>query len=403
METIWETLPLQEVATINPRRPRVLNDLPDSKQVTFVPMAAVDERLGAITDSEVKPFNEVRKGFTYFEDDDVLFAKITPCMQNGKSVVARGLVGGLGFGSTEFHVLRAGERVRPEWLHRFVRQLSFREAAMRHFRGSAGQQRVPKDFLETHPIPIPPLEEQDRVLGLVDECLERLLEANELRKDALRDAEALEAAVFADFLEDREEHLEVVPLGDLLEGSKYGTSKKANTDGRGYPCLRMGNIQDGQLDVADLKHVELSGKEASKVILREGDLVINRTNSLEQVGKSAVFTGLDGDWVYASYLVRLRPNPERVLPAFLNAVINSRIGRSYVYKTARRAIGMVNVNATEIKALPVPVPSLEEQAVIVGQMGQARRAATDLLENMATDELDALTGAVLRKAFAGEL
>ena len=126
-------------------------------------MPAVNERNGAITRPEVKPYQAVRKGYTYFEEGDVLFAKITPCMQNGKHAIARDLLDGIGFGSTEFHVLRPGERVTAEWVHFYLRQARVLEEATAHFEGSVGQQRVPADFLRRLQIPLPPVAEQRRL------------------------------------------------------------------------------------------------------------------------------------------------------------------------------------------------------------------------------------------------
>ncbi|WP_081617217.1 restriction endonuclease subunit S [Thioalkalivibrio sulfidiphilus] len=140
------------VCEINPRT-RVRLD--DSVLVSFVAMADVDEVLGRITGTQSRPYGEVKKGFTPFKDGDVLFAKITPCMQNGKAAIASGLVGGIGFGSTEFHVLRAGPDVTPEYLFALVRLQSFRNHAMSAFTGSAGQQRVPTEFLRQFRLPVP--------------------------------------------------------------------------------------------------------------------------------------------------------------------------------------------------------------------------------------------------------
>ena len=103
---------LGDVCQINPRLPRD-HGLSDESEVSFVPMAAVDEVSGSIVSAAIRPFGEVKKGYTSFSDGDVLFAKITPCMENGKAALAAGLVSGRGFGSTEFHVLRAGPAVLP--------------------------------------------------------------------------------------------------------------------------------------------------------------------------------------------------------------------------------------------------------------------------------------------------
>lgn len=169
-------VPIGDIAQVNPRRDSRLRSLDEDLEVTFVPMAAVDEETGTIASPEVKPLGDVRKGFTPFLQGDVIFAKITPCMQNGKSAIAQSLVNGFGFGSTEFHVLRPGPAVLPQWLWYFVRQRSFREEARRHFRGSAGQQRVPATFVEQHKIPLPPLEQQRRIVSRIQERLKRVNE-----------------------------------------------------------------------------------------------------------------------------------------------------------------------------------------------------------------------------------
>lgn len=141
-----------DVCDINPRTRLLLSD---ADLVSFVPMADIDENLGRITGNQSRPYGEVKKGFTPFQDNDVLFAKITPCMQNGKAAIASELIGGVGFGSTEFHVLRAGRDVTPEYLYALVRMQSFRNHAMSAFTGSAGQQRVPTEFLRQYKLPIP--------------------------------------------------------------------------------------------------------------------------------------------------------------------------------------------------------------------------------------------------------
>lgn len=187
----YRRVKIADVAEVNPRRPAQLLDLSPAHNVTFVPMAAVDEVSGRIIKPEVKRYDEVRKGFTYFGENDVLFAKITPCMQNGKSAIARNLCNGLGFGSTEFHVLRPSHEVLPEWLWYFVRQESLRSEAQRSFKGSAGQQRVPADFLASHAIPLPSLSEQRRIVGRMKEMLSHLEAIRQLRSQAEREGNLL--------------------------------------------------------------------------------------------------------------------------------------------------------------------------------------------------------------------
>ena len=158
----WRWPQLKEIAGINPRRSRGLKR-PEEAPTTFVPMPSVDGIAGNISDPLERPFGEIKKGYTYFEENDVLFAKITPCMQNGKHVIARNLIDGIGFGTTEFHVIRPGDEVIPEWIHLYIRQPSILNEAATHFTGSVGQQRVPSYFLEDLAMPLPPLSEQKRI------------------------------------------------------------------------------------------------------------------------------------------------------------------------------------------------------------------------------------------------
>ena len=138
--------------------------------VSFVPMAAVSEVSASVTDTIERPFSEVARGYTAFRNNDVLFAKITPCMENGKVAIARNLRNDIGFGSTEFHVIRAGKRVMPEYLWFFMRTREFRNEAKSRMVGAGGQQRVPADFVSSASIPLPPLPEQHRIVEILDQA-----------------------------------------------------------------------------------------------------------------------------------------------------------------------------------------------------------------------------------------
>ena len=176
----WRWPQLKEIAGINPRRPRGLKR-PEEAPTTFVPMPSVGTS-GNISDPLEKPFGEVKSGYTYFEENEVLFAKITPCMQNGKHVIARNLIDGIGFGTTEFHVIRPGDEVIPEWIHLYIRQPSILNEAATHFTGSVGQQRVPPYFLEDLAIPLPPLSEQKRIAAILNDHMADIARARAAAK-----------------------------------------------------------------------------------------------------------------------------------------------------------------------------------------------------------------------------
>lgn len=174
----WRWSTVGEACDLNPRRDK-LNGLASETPVTFVPMPAVDADQGAITAPQLRDLKAVSKGYTAFSQGDVIMAKITPCMENGKAAVVGQLENGLGFGSTEFHVLRPNGLATAEYLYHFIRQRSFRALAESHMTGSVGQRRVPAEFLRDVPIPLPSIEEQRRIAAKLDDLLRRTRSARE--------------------------------------------------------------------------------------------------------------------------------------------------------------------------------------------------------------------------------
>ena len=151
---------LGECCILNPRRPNIA--LCDTDKVSFIPMPAVSED-GYLVDMTDEEYGKVKKGFTYFENNDVLFAKITPCMENGKGAIVHGLINGIGMGSTEFHVLRPINGISsPYWLLALTRMPIFRERAAKNMSGTGGQKRVSASYLDHFMVGLPAIEEQRR-------------------------------------------------------------------------------------------------------------------------------------------------------------------------------------------------------------------------------------------------
>ncbi len=158
---------LAEVCEINPRKSQLAELKPDTR-VSFVPMSDINENRIAFQPSEEKLLSEVSSSYTYFEDNDVLLAKVTPCFENGKAGIARGLINGIGFGSSEFYVLRCGTQVLPEWIYFCVMHPLFRDAAVAQMTGTGGLQRVPRGYVENFQIPLPPLEVQKEIVAEIE-------------------------------------------------------------------------------------------------------------------------------------------------------------------------------------------------------------------------------------------
>jgi type I restriction enzyme, S subunit len=168
----WVKSTISDVCSVNPTVDK--SKYADNLLVSFVPMPAVEAETGRIDVSEAKEFQSVKKGYTPFQKDDVLFAKITPCMENGKMAVVPEVINNIAFGSTEFQVLRAFTGVLPNFIYYFVSSKMFRQDAEHNMSGAVGQRRVPKPYLEQSDIPIPPTQEQHRIVAKIEELFSEI-------------------------------------------------------------------------------------------------------------------------------------------------------------------------------------------------------------------------------------
>lgn len=394
----FELMPISEV--VKPKESRDPRKTP-IQNIRYVDIASVSKSNFSITsEKELLGSDAPSRARKVIREGDIIYATTRPYLK-AIAKVPKALNNQIC--STGFCVLRATEKVLPEWLFYCAISDDLLQQIKPLMRGATYPAVSDKDVLNAK-IPVPSIQEQLRIITRVKECLMRAKEIEILRKQSNSEAFSLSSAVFADHVDDMLTHgIGSGVLGDVVIDCKYGTSQKANTLSHGFPVLRMGNIQNGALDVSNLKHVDLTEKECAKYQLHEGDILINRTNSLELVGKSAVFQGLSDVWIYASYLVRIRVDQSKAIPEYVNAVINSRIGRDFVYRTARRAIGMVNINAKEMQLIPLPLPPLDEQRVLVNKMRETGEIIINLRTELEGDKIAQLQDSILHKAFAGEL
>ena len=405
----WEVVRLGEVAEVNPRRPRltVHGDTP----VTFLPMAAIAEGSQGIISRESRPFSQVVGGYTYFEENDFLFAKITPCLQNGKHTLATGLKDGFGFGTTEFHVVRASGGLTAAFMFWLLTQAHIIDHCSKSFVGTAGQQRVRPEILKDLPIHLPPLAEQRAiaaVLDSIDDAIERtdaVIAATEQLRDSLLH-ELLTRGVPGWHTEWREApgigtipaDWEVVRLGEVCQSPRYGAAAPAQSFDRGLPrYVRITDItDDGRLlneDAASADPLLVAGYE-----LKPGDLLFARSGAT--VGKTYLYRPEDGPCVYAGYLIRFRCFRSTLLPEFLERCTRSHYYRRWV-ESMFRAGAQPNINAAEYSSLPIPIPSLSEQHAIAAlldgvdraiERGREEREKLKVLKESAADAL--LTGRV---------
>lgn len=192
----WENGILMDFCKINPKKINT-KEFDDDMIVSFIPMPCVSDIWGKIIKKELRKLGEVKKGYTNFCEGDVLFAKITPCMENGKSAIVDKLENDIGFGSTEFYVLRCDEnKLNNKYLHYFVRQKTFRDEAKGEMTGAVGQQRVPKTFLENYKMKVPTIKEQQEIVNILDKLLAKYNKIKNLEQQ-LEKIELLKKAILA--------------------------------------------------------------------------------------------------------------------------------------------------------------------------------------------------------------
>ncbi|NIA10928.1 MAG: restriction endonuclease subunit M/S, partial [Nitrospiraceae bacterium] len=172
----WEKVEIGGACEFNPKKSEVRN-FADDLEVSFVPMADLNEHKMLFSTKQTKNKAEVYQGYTYFKENDVLLARVTPCFENGKSGIARNLKNGIGFGSSEYFVYRPKENILPEWIYYFISSLSFIKSGKNHMTGTGGLQRLTKDYATRYKIPLPPLEIQKQIVTQIEKE-QKIINAN---------------------------------------------------------------------------------------------------------------------------------------------------------------------------------------------------------------------------------
>jgi type I restriction enzyme, S subunit len=329
--------------------------------------------------------------------NDVLLSRIVPHIRRSW-VVTPNASGRRQVASGEWIIFRGGEVV-PEYLRHVLVSDAFHAQFMQTVAGVGGSLlRARSEGVRAIKIPLPPLAKQRRIAAILDQ-------ADELRRkrhSTLERIRGLPGAVFVEMFGDPATNAKGWPLGrigDLAASTQYGTSSKASDTGE-YPILRMGNIlRSGEWDLRDLKYIDLRAEDVAKYTVRSGDVLFNRTNSRDLVGKTAVFRESVA-FAYAGYLVRLRVN-ERAVPEYISSYLNSQAGKRILRGRCKAIIGMANINAEELKSIPIPIPPFSLQRSFQAKLLQLQPLVSLYHRHLA--RLEALFAALQHRAFRGEL
>mgnify|MGYP003737173601 CR=1 FL=1 len=380
-------------------------------------MSAVDEFLGAVRTFDTRRLGTVKRGYTPMQSGDVIFAKITPCMENGKAAIVGDLPNKTGFGSTEFFVIRPLSDVPPEWIHRFIRQESFRRTAREHMAGAVGQARVPRVFLDESVLPIAPLPEQRRIVAKLDALQSRTRIAREALDavapllKSFRQA-VLQAAVTGALTEEwrskqrkSEPWKEVKALEVCLKVQSGGTPREGFIATPGIPFLKVYNIVNQRVEFEPRpQFIEESIHKGSmsKSIALPGDVLMNIVGP--PLGKVAIVPGGYPQWNLNQAITLFRPS-ERISTGWLYAVLCSGVNIQEIVNETKGSAGQVNISLSQCRDFVFPLPPLAEQAEIVKRV-QRLFAMADAMEAefaAAQRAMEQLDQSVLATAFRGEL
>ena len=381
----WEVKRLRFLIHINPARSEI--SLQPGSPVSFVPMEAVGEYGGMLCQEK----DEIETGYSYFIDKDVLIAKITPCFENGKGALAEGLTNGVGFGSTEFHVVRSLHGLLPLFLFYFSISYYFRKLGEAFMYGAGGQKRIPDTFIRNFFFPISSVREQqaiasflDHECGRIDTLIEkkrRLLELlEEKRRAVITQAVTRGLDPSAPMKDSGVEWLGQVPQGwevkrlkfCVSSGFQYGANIAAELDDPTLPrYIRITDMNDDGT-LKDDTFRSLTEEDAAAYLLQDNDILLARSGAT--VGKSFIYHASMGAAAYAGYLIKISPAKD-VTPSFLYAFLNSNSYWQWVRSIFIQAT-IQNVSAEKYANLCITVPPLPDQQAIVDHL-DAETAAID--------------------------
>jgi len=386
-----------KLITINPNVN--FSKLDKNADISFIPMERIDENYGIIKMLETKKRTE-NKGFTKFQDGDLLWAKITPCMQNGKSAIAENLVNGLGCGSTEFFVIRPNtSEVLVKYIHFILRDERILKNAENFFGGSAGQQRVSKDFLLNLLIPVPPIEIQQQIIDIMDAAYEEQRQKEQQAQELLaginsylldelgivmppEEEKTLEQRMFyvgaeqvlggrfdaffhrAMFVKHdnsiQRSKCAIARLGDFIHYITYGASVDNCYVESGIPLLRIKNLKPNEIDSQDVVYLpEIMASELRTSRVNTGDILISRSGT---IGVCSVVNENHTGYAFGSFMIKF--SLSGIDPRYVSFIINSDIGKVYF---ERHKIGAIQGNITipTIKSFLLPIPDLAKQSKII--------------------------------------
>ena len=377
MKKGWSTRTLAEVCQIKPPKEEARQRLSSTDLVSFVPMEDLGIEQKIFVPTQAKALSEVVGSYTYFADGDVVLAKITPCFENGKLGIAANLTHGIGFGSSEYIVFRPSQSIDKEWLYYFLSREAFRAEGAERMSGAVGHKRVAKDFIENYSIPVPPLPEQQRIVGILDEAFAGIATAKANAEKNLQNARALFESHLQSVFTQRGDGWVRTTIGDQVMLQRgFDITKDQQNEGE-VPVVSSGGIKSFH----------------DKAMVQAPGVVIGRKGTL---GK--VFYLEDDFWPHDTtlWVKEFKGNDPRFVYYFFTGLDVKDLDSG----TANPAL-----NRNQVHPIEVDWPSVVQQKTIVTTL-DALSAETQRLESVYQRKLVALEAfkkSLLHQAFTGQL
>ena len=421
----WPVQRLRFSIISNPVRSEVA-DRPEDDLVSFVPMEAVGE-FGELNATQERQIADVYTGYTYFAEGDVVVAKITPCFENGKGAVATGLCNGVGFGTTELHVLRAGPNISNRWLYYVTASEPFRSIGESEMLGAGGQKRVPEDFIKDFRVGVPGFEEQERIADFLDKktgqidalivkkrvLIERLKEKRlavitQAVTKGLNPGVAMRDSGVP-WIGKLPRHWTLKRMRFVCSRIEQGWSPQCENqpaDEDAWGVMRVGCVNGDTFDPLENKALPVGVEPIAEFEIRANDILISRANTKELLGSAALVpNGIRPKLILCDKLFRLKQDQE-FNASFLVNYLRTPVARFQYEREATGASGsMQNIGQDTIKNVVVPVPPESEQ-VAISEFLKQQTARMDQLLGSAENAILRLSeyrSALITDAVAGKL
>jgi len=409
----WARCSLGDIVVLNPK-----NDATAEQKAGFVPMALAPTDYHGTLQYEEKLWGEIKKSYTNFADGDVIFAKVTPCFENGKAAIVRDMPSGIGAGSSEFYVLRPlSKEVSPNLLFAIIKTQSFMQQGAENMTGAVGLRRVPRAFVESFPVALPPAAEQKVIADKLDTLLAQV-ETTKARLERIpqilkRFRQSVLAAAVSGRLTEEWRGTSVVngwaniTLGDIVQSIEAGKNLKCiETPPRENECgiIKISAVTWGTYDEEQSKTLPEKSMFLESRRIKIGDFLISRANTIELLGNPVIVHKVTKNLMLSDKVLRLNMRDED--KAWVNIFLRSMLGRKEIQdRSTGNQMSMRNIGQKALLEIPIPKPPYEEQTEIVRRVDQLF-AHADRIEqqvNNALARVNNLTQSILAKAFRGEL